>query len=98
MVKFIRALVIIISTLTASTLAVKRVKSCYCDTDDGNGEESDANTKPCCDQWENQHAPGVKYSGDFDDRCVDPDNVIDQSSWNNCCVNQGSDLGNCYLV
>ena len=51
-----------------STLAVKHVKSCYCDTDDGNGEESDANTKPCCDQWENQHAPGVKYSGDFDDR------------------------------
>ena len=43
-----------------STLAVR---SCYCYTDVGNGEETDANTKPCCDQWENEQAPGVKYSG-----------------------------------
>jgi hypothetical protein len=47
-----------------STLAVK---SCYCETDYGLGEESDGNTQPCCDQWENEHAPGVKYSGSFDD-------------------------------
>jgi hypothetical protein len=93
MAKFIQALVIIVSTLTASTLAVR---SCHCYTDLGNGEESDNNTQSCCDQWENEHAPGVRYSGDFDDTCLNPDNAIDHNSWNNCCVNLGSDLGVCH--
>ena len=43
-----------------STLAY----DCYCYV---GGEESD-DTQPCCDQWENEHAQGVKYSGDWDDK------------------------------
>jgi hypothetical protein len=43
-----------------STLAV----DCYCYY---GGEES-AGVQACCDQWENAHAQGVKYSGDYDDK------------------------------
>lgn len=30
-------------------------------------QDDAASTKACCDQWEDAHAPGVKYSGTWDD-------------------------------
>ena len=46
-----------------STLAV----DCYCYY----GGEKSAYTHVCCDQWENAHAQGVKYSGSWEDKVRD---------------------------
>jgi len=93
MVKFRQAIVAIIFTLTASTLADQL---CQCYFDDWFGVSHDeVSTKACCDKWENAGAIGVKYSGTWDDVCIDPNSVIVSTSWNDCCIDQGVLFGAC---
>jgi len=93
MVKFSKATCTIISILTASALASQ---DCQCYVEFILGVQDDAaSTKACCDQWENAHASGVKYSGTWDDLCEDPNGVISTSSWNDCCVDQDVFFGVC---
>jgi len=49
-----------------STFA-EQLCQCYVDEIIWGVQDDAASTKACCDQWEDAHAPGVKYSGTFDD-------------------------------
>jgi len=83
MVKLSQVILIVISTLAANTLA----KDCQC------SDGSQWNTQACCDAWENDDAPGVHYSGTWDDVCRDPANEISVDEWIDCCAIYGVDGG-----
>lgn len=54
---------------TEGDLSTPADQLCQCYVDDWLWEATDdaVSTRTCCDQWENVHAPGVKYSGTWDD-------------------------------
>jgi len=92
MFTFIQILVII-STLTASALA-RRYPSWYCYDENFLGTWRDRGaTHHCCDVYEDEGTPGVKYTGSLRCYCNDPQSQIDWDTWDTCCVGQGTEGG-----